>query len=93
MLDVVLGVTAFNQSVRAAVDAPRIHHQWLPDRISFERYALSPDTQERLVTKGHTLRENSSTQGQAMGILFDHETGYLTGAADSRAADGGVAGY
>ncbi len=93
VLQVILNVVDHDMNVAQAIEAPRIHHQWLPDRITFEKFALSPDTQEALEAKGHHLNELShNLQGQAMGILFDAETGLLSGAADSRAADGGVAG-
>ncbi len=93
VLQVILNVVDHGMNVAQAIEAPRIHHQWLPDRITFEKFALSPDTQEALRKKGHNLNElRHNLQGQAMGILVDPTTGYLTGAADSRAADGGVAG-
>ena len=40
---------------REAVDAPRIHHQWLPDTIFAERYALSPDTKQALEGMGYSV--------------------------------------
>ena len=94
VLQIIVNTIDHEMNVAQAVESPRIHHQWLPDRISFERHGLSPDTQEKLEAKGHTLNEYSSAlQGQAMGIMFNPETGYLMGAADSRASDGGVAGF
>jgi gamma-glutamyltranspeptidase/glutathione hydrolase len=41
--------------IQAAVDAPRIHHQWLPDEIVYEPYGLSSDTQRALQAMGHKL--------------------------------------
>ena len=43
-------------NAQEAVDAPRLHHQWLPDRIDYERIGLSPDTVKLLEAMGHTLR-------------------------------------
>src|SRR5512139_955627 len=40
----ILNIVDFGMNVQEAVDAPRFHHQWLPDQIRFERHGLSPDT-------------------------------------------------
>jgi gamma-glutamyltranspeptidase/glutathione hydrolase len=94
VLQVILNVVDHNMNIAQAIEAPRIHHQWLPDRLTFELYALSPDTQQKLKLKGHALNQLShASQGNAMGIVVNPETGLLSGAADSRSADGGVAGY
>ena len=42
-------------TIQDAVDAPRIHHQWLPDELVYEPYGLSGDTQRALVSRGHKL--------------------------------------
>jgi len=42
-----------------AVDAPRIHHQWLPDEVFVEPHALSPDTEALLEAMGYRIREQS----------------------------------
>ena len=52
-----LNVIDHKMPLQQAVDAPRIHHQWLPDVIHYERHGLSADTIERLKAKGHDLRE------------------------------------
>ena len=44
MLLAILNVVDFGMNVQEAIDAPRFHHQWLPDRISYEKHGLSPDT-------------------------------------------------
>ncbi|MEJ7646442.1 MAG: gamma-glutamyltransferase [Chryseolinea sp.] len=94
VLQVILNVIDHNMNIAQAIEAPRIHHQWLPDVLDFELYGLSPDTQQKLVDKHHTLNElRHAGQGHAMGITKNHETGRLSGAADSRSADGGAAGY
>jgi gamma-glutamyltranspeptidase/glutathione hydrolase len=94
VLQVILNVVDHKMNIAQAVEAPRIHHQWLPDKLSFELHGLSPDTQEKLTLKGHFLnQQTSASQGHAMGITVNPETGLLSGVADSRSADGGVAGY
>ena len=44
-------------NAQEAVDAGRYHHQWLPDRLSVERFAFSADTIKMLKAKGHTVSE------------------------------------
>jgi gamma-glutamyltranspeptidase/glutathione hydrolase len=87
VLDVVLGVTAFNQPIRAAVDAPRLHHQWLPDSTSIEAGTVSDETIAALKARGHGVRIASGRQGDAHSILFDAKTRTAYGANDRRTAD------
>ncbi len=90
-LHTILNVVDFGMNVQEAIDAPRFHHQWLPDRINYERHGLSPDTISLLEARGHTLREVGG-QGAAEAILFDVEANLLAGALDRRRADGGAVG-
>jgi gamma-glutamyltranspeptidase/glutathione hydrolase len=91
VLQTVLNVVDHAMNVQEAVDAPRIHHQWLPDRILYERVGFSPDTLALLEKRGHTMRRGSS-QGVAEAIVFDAERNVLEGGVDRRAPDGGAAG-
>jgi gamma-glutamyltranspeptidase/glutathione hydrolase len=75
-----------------AVDAGRIHHQWLPDRIGYERHGFSPDTLAILEKLGHELTERGG-QGAANVIVFNHEDNVLEAGVDRRAADAGAAGH
>ena len=54
--------------IQEAVDAPRIHHQWQPDQIYAERFALSPDTRALLEAKGHKITE-AKPWGVAEGVI------------------------
>ncbi len=92
VLQVILNVIDHGMNVAQAIEAGRIHHQWLPDITSFEKWAISPDTQKLYENMGHRVRFRS-IQGRAMGIFIDHESGIISGAADSRSPDGGAAGY
>jgi gamma-glutamyltranspeptidase / glutathione hydrolase len=83
---VVLNVTEFGMNVREAVDAPRLHHQWLPDTVTIERTGATEELVAKLRALGHTVREGS-TQGDANSILVDAD-GTAWGAADTRSADG-----
>ncbi|OGU09933.1 MAG: gamma-glutamyltransferase [Gemmatimonadetes bacterium RBG_16_66_8] len=92
VLQVVLNVVDHNMNVAQAVEAGRIHHQWLPDVTRFERFTISPDTQRLYEMMGHRVSVGGN-QGQAMGIFIDGERGLLFGVADSRGFDGRVVGY
>jgi len=76
-------------NIARAIDAPRIHHQWLPDSTRVESGAFSADTLALYKQRGHVIRETRSI-GTAMGVYRDPETGILSGAADARAEDGGA---
>ncbi len=83
---VVLAATEFGMGVRAAVDAPRMHHQWLPDTVSVERDGASEDLLVKLRALGHTVNPGGG-QGDANSIGVDAR-GTAWGASDKRSADG-----
>jgi gamma-glutamyltranspeptidase/glutathione hydrolase len=75
---------------QAAINAPRFHHQWVPDRISME--PAIPDSMERaLNTRGHATRRVGHI-GVVNAIAIDPATGDRLGAADPR-HDGAAVGY
>ncbi|PHN08709.1 gamma-glutamyltransferase [Flavilitoribacter nigricans DSM 23189 = NBRC 102662] len=92
VLQVVLNTIDHGMNIGQAIEAGRIHHQWLPDRTSFEQFAISPDSQKLYEMMGHEVYFRGG-QGSAMGIYIDREEGLLYGAADSRAFDGKAVGY
>jgi gamma-glutamyltranspeptidase/glutathione hydrolase len=85
VLDVILGVTAWNLTGREAVDAPRMHHQWLPDRLSVEADGLTPDVVAKLKAMGHEVNL-MGRQGSAQSIWIDPKTGAAYGVPDMRDA-------
>lgn len=91
-MQTILNVIDFDMSIAEAIEAGRLHHQWLPDVTALEAGAFSVDSLEIYKGYGHEFREVGSI-GSAMGVYRDPETGILYGAADSRAADGGAASY
>ena len=91
VLQTILNVTDFGMNIQEAIDAPRFHHQWLPDRINYERYGFSPDTMRLLESRGHTLREVID-QGAAEAILYNVEENLLEAGLDGRRPDGGAIG-
>jgi gamma-glutamyltranspeptidase/glutathione hydrolase len=95
VLQVVLNLIDHGMNVQEAVDAPRIHHQWLPDEVQVERYALSEDVIRALKAKGHQLVSPTRSRiiGMVHAIAIDPETGVRLGASDARSADGKAAGH
>ena len=91
VLETIIGVVDFEMNAQEAIDAPRFHHQWLPDRIDFEKFGLSADTTAELERRGHTLRAGGS-QGVAQVIVFNAKENVIEGGTDRRAADGGAVG-
>jgi gamma-glutamyltranspeptidase/glutathione hydrolase len=81
----------FDMNVGEAVAAPRLHHQWLPDRIRIESGGVSGATAERLRRLGHTVSVGGS-QGLAHSIMIDPATGERLGAADARNVDAAAVG-
>lgn len=91
-MQVILNVIDHGFNIAEAIEAGRIHHQWLPDITSVESNALSADTLNSYQNRGHQIRERGS-QGAAMGVYYDRDQDLFLGAADSRRGDGGAVGY
>ena len=92
VLGTVLNVVDWGMNAQEAVDAGRIHHQWLPNRIVHERHALSADTLALLRGMGHTVVEAPANQGAAELILHRAAEGLLEGGFDRRPPDGAAIG-
>lgn len=90
VFQVLLNVVDFSMDIQEAVDAPRIHHQWMPDKLYVEKDALAWDVQKALEEKGHLIEVRSSI-GDAHCIMIDSE-GVRLGAPDPR-SDSKAGGY
>jgi gamma-glutamyltranspeptidase/glutathione hydrolase len=84
VLQVVTNVIDFDMNIQQAIDAPRIHHQWLPDEIVYEPYGMSGDTFRALTGRGHQLSDKPRYMGDAQGIMIEEKTGVRLGASDPR---------
>jgi gamma-glutamyltranspeptidase / glutathione hydrolase len=92
VLIVITNVIDYNMNIQQAIDAPRIHHQWLPDELVYEPYGLSGDTQKALLARGHKLAKPHYL-GDAEGIMIEETTGVRLGATDPRRSNGLAVGY
>ena len=92
VLQVALNLIDFGMSMEQAVVAHRLHHQWLPDRVSIEAGGISDGDQVMLEAHGHTLRVGGR-QGAVHAIRIDPRTGQPIGVPDPRDADAGAAGH
>ncbi len=69
VLETLMNVVDYGMNMQEAVDAPRLHHQWLPDEVYAEPFALSPDTAKILGDMGYTIK-TQSPWGAAEAILI-----------------------
>ncbi len=81
VLLLVLNAIDFGMDAPRAVDAPRFHHQWMPDELRLEGAGFSPDTIRLLESRGHRVRAAGS-QGEA--AVIQVREGWLVGATDRR---------
>jgi gamma-glutamyltranspeptidase/glutathione hydrolase len=91
VVQVISNLIDFGMDIQQAVNAPRIHHQWLPDRISIEQDGVTPQVAEQLRAMGHLLSV-AGRQGAAHSVVIDAR-GNRLGAADVRDDDAGAAGH
>ena len=90
VLQVLLNVLEYGMDAGAAISAPRIHHQWLPDRLRVEPWGLDTLTLKELSRRGHQI-ESQSPWGNANAIVVTPD-GILSGSADPR-GEGSPRGY
>ena len=91
-MQTILNIIDHGFNIAEAIEAGRIHHQWLPDVTRVESDSISTDTIRLYEAKGHRVQERSS-QGAAMGVYHNRDEGLFEGASDSRRGDGAAVGY
>jgi gamma-glutamyltranspeptidase/glutathione hydrolase len=96
VLEILVNVIDHEQPLQLAVDAPRLHHQWLPDTLAGEPQALDPATAAALREMGYEVVPlepwGTGNAAEAIGIAYGPSTAVLfTGASDSRAPAGSAA--
>jgi gamma-glutamyltranspeptidase/glutathione hydrolase len=101
VMQIVTNVIDYDMNIQQAIDAPRIHHQWLPDEIAYEPYGLSEDTLSILRARGHKVQVRTDAgwtagdgyMGDAAGVMIENQTGTRLGASDPRRSVGLPVGY
>ncbi len=88
----VLNVLGYGMRIDKAIEAMKVHHQWLPDELVYEEHLMSPDTRAALERMGHHMRAVQNL-GSLMGITFDANSNVYIGASDSSATDGAAVAY
>jgi gamma-glutamyltranspeptidase/glutathione hydrolase len=83
---VLLGVLDFmkGNEPESWVSLPRFHHQYVPDEISAESGTFSDEQLEALRALGHEVKVRENTWGNMHGVMWDRETGAVTGGSDPR---------
>lgn len=89
--NILMGVIDYGMNIAEAVNAPRFHHQWLPDEMYVER-GLSPDTLGLLSKMGHRINYEDQYWSDGECIAVDPATGERLGASDAR-NNGKAVGY
>lgn len=89
--NILLNVADYGLDIQQAVDAPRFHQQWLPDRLLMERQRFSPDTLHLLEAQGYRIVRGGGGDGEC--IEIDQASGERLGASDFRNDSGAAVGY
>ena len=92
VLQVIVNVVDHQMNIDDAVSQPRIHHQWLPNTIYYDNFAISPDTLNNLKSMGHVGFSKSWGRGIGDANSIMIKGGIISGTKDPR-NEGGVFGY
>ena len=87
VLQVIMNCIDYHMNISEAIDAPRIHNQWMPDKIFYENHSIIKDVKENLKKMGYKFESTKNTftiLGLAEGIMIDRKNNIIYGASDPR---------
>ena len=90
VLETILNIVDYGMAPQEAVDAPRLHHQWVPDEVAYERSGLMPETTAALSGMGYRLVEHRPWGAVELIAIAN---GRLYGVSDPRRPAGAAVGY
>jgi gamma-glutamyltranspeptidase/glutathione hydrolase len=95
VLQVIMNCIDFDMNIAEAISAPRIHHQWMPDEIFYEKFSFSKDVKINLQKMGYKFEDANqkfTILGLAEAIMIDNDNHVIFGASDQRSS-GAAAGF
>ena len=93
VLQVIMNCIDFGMNIQQAINSPRIHHQWMPDKIYYEDFSMSKDVRSNLEKMGYKFEDANrrfSILGLAEGIMVDYSDGSIYGAFDPRGSGAAI---
>jgi gamma-glutamyltranspeptidase/glutathione hydrolase len=92
VMQIVINIIDHGMNIQQSISWPRVHHQWMPDSITYEPFGLVPDVKNRLEEMGHKFTDKPRYMGDAEGIMIEDKTEVRLGGSDPR-LDGRSVGY
>lgn len=93
VLQVIMNCIDFGMNIAEAISVPRIHHQWMPDEIYYEKFSFPTDVKTNLQKMGYKFEDANqkfTILGLAEGILVDNDNHVIFGASDPRGSGAAV---
>ncbi|MFT5077791.1 MAG: gamma-glutamyltranspeptidase/glutathione hydrolase [Planctomycetota bacterium] len=90
VMQTILNVYEYDMTMQDAVNAPRFHHQWLPDEVMVENYGFDEDVLKTLTSKGYQINYNDAPVIGKVDAILRKPNGSLEGGADHRGDDTAV---
>ena len=93
VLQVIMNCIDFGMNIAEAISAPRIHHQWMPDEIFYEKFSFPKDVRNNLQKMGYKFEDANqkfTILGLAEGIMIDNDNHIIWGTSDPRGSGAAV---